>query len=358
MIVSVALTIIPIGNTQSLPLGSMAVSQTIFACSGARNGSQFYPNMQCQNAVITCPNTAGIQLTFGTIAPANPKGTIVFFSGGKGTTPTESGDDILQYAANYAQKYQVVQVEWASAWEDPSSDGSGGNVLTAACRPATFLNAILTPAQGAKCAQGASAGAAAIAYSMAWYGTQLTNVELTSGPTLSEIDQGCAWPNASTPTLCGAGSTYCSPKTVSWTDKVIYVPNYNADVSSWTGIPACATSGVNSANYPAWAAMSLVDGVSAGATPVFSYPGTGKHAWVCQSYSTCNAPSCPNNSASEGKFLYDAVSSAEGITSNLVVTGVQSCDGEEGVAQGTDPDSNLPAPQAIENDMLSKCVAP
>lgn len=268
--------------------------------------------------------------------------------------------------------YTTVQVEWASAWEDPSSNGTGGNILAAACRPATFLNYInntaTTHPKGAMCAQGASAGSAAIAYSMSWYGqaSYLQNVELISGPVLSKIDQGCTYPNASTPTICAAGTSYCSAATQPWSDKIIYVPSYNQAVSNWSGLPAaislsdgiCATSAVSSSNYPAWAAMSIVDGSATGATPTFNFPNTTKHGWLCSTLNqtSCGTISCPNNSPSEGKLFYDAVSAAEGTNPKLVVTGVTACSGAEGVAEGTDPDTGLNGAAAVENHMTTNCV--
>jgi hypothetical protein len=158
---------------QSLPIGTISVNDFVISCSSARNGSLFYPGMYCRSATISCPGAADIQLTFGWTGPSSPKGTVVFFSGGSGMTPTENGDDIPTYAASYASTFEIVQVEWASPWEDPSSDGSGGNVLTGACRPATFLNYINNSTlhqQGAMCAQGSSAGGAATGFPMAWYG--------------------------------------------------------------------------------------------------------------------------------------------------------------------------------------------
>jgi hypothetical protein len=251
-------------------------------------------------------------------------------------------------------------VEWATAWEDPSSNGTGGNILDAACRPATFLQymAANLPSSEAMCAQGSSAGSAALGYVLAWYGggTFLKNVELLSGPVLSEIDQGCTYPNATNYNLCPANG-YCTAKTLPWSDNIIYVPNYNTAVSNWSGIPACATSKVNSANYPTWAAMSIVDGSSTGASPVFKYPSTYKHGWLCSTLNQtdCGNNSCPNNSPSEGALFYDALYSAG--DPHMSVTRVTGCSGAEGITQGTDPDHNIPAPQAIQDDMQAFCKA-
>ncbi len=58
------------------------------------------------------------------------------------------------------------------------------------------------------CAQGDSAGSAAVVYSMTYYGaaSYLYNVELISGPVLSDIKQGCQEPAPNDPvTVCPAG---------------------------------------------------------------------------------------------------------------------------------------------------------
>src|SRR2546423_14143085 len=64
------------------------------------------------------------------------------------------------------------------------------------------------------CAQGSSAGSAAIAYALAWYGAgdstvqnggYLDNVELLAGPPLSDIYEGCEYPRDGAVTVCGTG---------------------------------------------------------------------------------------------------------------------------------------------------------
>jgi hypothetical protein len=311
-------------------------------------------------------------LTFGTVAPRRPQGTVVLFSGGDGTTPTISsdGDGVPSSPVDYTSKFAVVQFEWVSAWQDPSSNKSGGNFLTAACRPATFLNYINTSTYhvGAMCAQGSSMGTAALGYSLAWYGaaTYLKHVELIAGPVLSKTDLGCTYPNAGKPTVCGPGTTYCSAKTVPWSDAEYYRPNDASYISTWSGLPGsrgtggiCASATVNPAYYPDWAAMSIVDGTRLGATPAFSYSTTTIHGWLCtQSYrpGSCIAPNCPNSTSAQGKFFYDAVSAAEGGDPSLLkVTGTPKCKGAEGVGHAIDPETGVSATTAILNDMESQC---
>jgi hypothetical protein len=285
--------------------------------------------------------------------------------------PAENAGEETSYANDYeAAGYAVVQLEWDSPWED-ASNGSGGNILAAACRPATFLgwvnsNPNIHP-QKAMCSQGGSAGSAAIAYSLAWYGaaSYMTNVELLSGPVLSEIDQGCTYPNALNMPICSPGQYGCTAKTFPWSDNVIYVPSYNQAIDNWSGLLACGTSGVNPADYPKWAAMSIVDGSSGSVTPIFNYPNTSMHGWICQDYAfdqfherECFPPHCPNNSASQGNYFYQQFSSLQG-PKQFTLTGVQACVQEEGVSQGTDPDANFgaggPANASIETHMETNC---
>ena len=340
--------------------------------------------MTCQDITLAnCPGASDLHAIYGYYVPANPIGTIVLFRSGSGTMPSENFDENVSYGNDYeAAGYAVVQIEWASAWQDPTN-GSGGNVLVAACRPATFLNwisgnAAIHSQNKAMCAQGASAGSAAVAYSLAWYGAStwsgtggsslspVKNVELISGPVLSEVDQGCTYPNALNMAICPAGQYGCTPKTIPWNDNVIYVDGYANSVSNWTGTGAgsCASqSGQTQQDLTAWKNMSIVDGGLNGLSPTFNFPNTSMHGWVCQSYATdpkyhyqlCFPPHCPNNSASQGNYFYEQFSSSMGPAGGFKLTGVQACVQEEGVSQGTDPDTNGSAMGSIENDMTSKC---
>lgn len=370
-----ACIVVPRAHAQSLSLGSLTLqSNHPYPCANAPNGNDFLPGSACLNATVSgCPNNvAPITLTFGWFVPPASKGTVVMFGAGSGTTPSSPGGDTLSYAAAQAKTFEVVQVEWTSAWEDPSPDGTGGNILDAACRPATFLNFVnlnpgLHAANTGMCAQGSSAGSAAIAYSMAWYGaaSYLNNVELISGPVLSEIDQGCIYPKQPDLTLCGTTGGVkqygCSAKTNAWTDNQIYVPPYAPTVDVWSGVPinSCATS--NASGYlPVWQPMGIVDGTSGTTLPDFNYPTTHMHGWLCAGYATknhrlqCDPPHCPNNSASQGNYFYQRFSSSQH-PPGFQLTGVLKCVQEEGVAQGTDPDSNGPAFTAITNDMILNC---
>ena len=370
LVTTFAITFAPPAYAQSLPLGTISGPSEPYACTAARNGSMFYPGMQCINVSVVCPGTDTIQATFGYIGPSSPIGTIVFFSAGPGTAPVENGDDTPTYANYYyTHNYEIVQFEWASPWEKAHSNGTSESVLSAACRPATLLNYLSNTffaSTKPSCAQGSSAGTAAIAYSMSWYGagSYLKNIELLAGPVLSKIDQGCIYSNPPTVTLCGSGANYsCSTGTTSWTDSAQYVPNDQSQINNWTGTgnsqnPGCASSGVTQQELTTWAAMSIVDGSKTGYTPVFAFPTTTRHGWLCagpaSNYQngTCTSPDCPNNSSAQGGYWYNAVGSSG--DANLTVTGTNSCNGPEGVSQGGDPAGGSEE-SAIRTDMTTKC---
>jgi hypothetical protein len=145
--------------------------------------------------MVNCASASGVAslgITYAYEGPSSPKGTIVFFSDGDGTTPTGGENpvgcnevtchDIKGYANDYSNNYLVVQTAWdttyngnpADGWEDPTN-GSGGSIGDAACRPATFLAYVrfgsgTNPAlwtTGGMCVQGESAGGAAAIYPLA-----------------------------------------------------------------------------------------------------------------------------------------------------------------------------------------------
>jgi hypothetical protein len=324
--------------------------------------------------VTGCTGADDLQFTFSYDAPASPKGVIVFFSGGSGTSASAYPGAELTYAQDYFNDgYAVVQVAWAWDWEDttiPAGYTGGGsslslapNIEAAACRPATFLNYInntarVHPSGTPLCAQGASAGSGAVGYSLAWYNgaSILTNVELLSGPVFSNIEQGCVVPNASSVTIC-SGQYGCSSGTTSWSDAPQYVAGYRTGIRGWTGDNSCnGSSNTSSASNAAWLAMSIV---TTGAD--LTYSSSGMAGWLCSSYAanTCYTDQgCPNNSAAEGEYFYTNFTRTNHPVGYLL-TGITSCNGAEGVTTGDDPDAAGETGQtAIENHMLSFCKNP
>jgi hypothetical protein len=364
--VTVAATIFatPAAHAQ-ISLGSIIVADPV-ACP-----TNFYSGMTCQGATIICPSTDNISLTMGHVTQATtPKGTIVFFTGGGGTAsdfgPTNG------FADSYVGTYTIVYVEWASSWEKATASGTESTLL-AACRPATLLNWVNghLRGSGAMCAQGKSAGSAAIAYAMSWYGADsyLTNVELLAGPVLSRMDDGCK-PSPPTVSMCPSGGI-CTAGSISWSRNAGYTSDKTGDINSWGGVSNCTQSTITTAQLNSLAAMSIVDGSHTGVTPKFSFSTTKRHGWICAGANTnydnfaTDCPNgnafCPNNSSPQGYDWYAAASD-----SNLVVTGTNKCDGTttsttsteaEGVdgTNALDPDTSGSERTQIVNDMTTNC---
>lgn len=367
-----------------LPLGTVSTTgNATYTCPA---GWYSYNNgatpMTCLNATISCPNTEDIGLTFGWLNPTGiianvtaAKGVIVLFNGGGGG-PLPGN---FNYADNYFNAgYEVVQAAWAANqdWEQTYFDFAQGdiaNIQNAACRPATFLNYIYTnsayfPAvqtansKAAMCAQGLSAGSAAIAYSLVYYGASnwLDNVELVSGPVLSDLEQGCEYPNASPVTVCG--QTNCSGAQCgcqlgggsTWTLNPTYIQGAENSVSTWTNAtnPACAGTTSTSAMNATWLAESIVDqstgATGAGAVPNYNYPHTSMSGWLCRSVANtvgydcaannnANGQYCPNNSSTQGQIFYANFGPKNLPSPNYAVYAVDNCQHAEGVEEGNVP---------------------
>lgn len=310
----------------------------------------------CFQGTVSCPGTADIGFTYGVVNPGGTQGTVVFFNGQDGTSPGFS-----KYIPAYTppmRDFQTVQVVWASAWED-TGKGKGVDVKTAACRPATLLDWFLHQknvyAGGGMCAQGASAGSAAIAYSLAEYGAYqyLNHVVLESGPVLSDISVGCD-PDSGSVTVC-PGNQCLTGQEGSWSDSPLYVDGAEGPVSTWTGasgVNACVTgTRISNGQMSAWKAMSIVDGLTGSqADSTFAYPNTSISGWLCSKPTHCTDLRCQNNSAAQGQLFYSNV------TTPASVYRVNGCMGTEGVEAGTVPQLNNEAgQQAIITDMASHC---
>jgi hypothetical protein len=323
-----------------------------------------------------CTSMTPMNFNFGYLSPASGtiNGVIVFFNGKDGTAPagdaTGSPTEEWEFIHDYiAAGYEAVQVAWGFAWQEyyyPWPGGGGAslaNVQAGACRPATFMNYVfnniyLPITQGTSgnpragmCAQGASAGSAQVAYSLAYYappsGGQwwIDNVELISGPVLSDIAQGCVQPPPTNPTvICGSGQWGCrlGMGGSSWSLYPTYLGGPNQSVGVWTNNATCAMGqNTTQTSYNLWLAQSIVDqpAVSGGVAPVFSYPNTAMGGWLCRSLqhqqSNCtgtnyNAQYCPNNSSPQGEIFQYQVSLNS--PANYNVYAVDQCNGPEGAA--------------------------
>jgi hypothetical protein len=369
----------------SLALGTVTGNTLMVACGGG----QWLSGMTCHSATITgCPSVDNINFIYGYLPPAGtPQGIIVYFDGGDGTSAVGEATELQMLSYYASQNYGVVEIAWATAWEQTTN----ANIQNAACRPATFLNFIYSgiyqsiatgtggnPNAG-MCAQGYSAGSAAVAYSLAYYGAggpvgtggYLDAVELISGPVLSDIKQGCMEPNAPNVTVCPAGSSpECQLGSDSpWTLPPVYVNTDANYLKAWANDNTCQNTYptfTSSASNAAWLAQSIVDQsnlTGLGAAPSFSYPNTAVSGWLCRNLlktdPTCpNAKDylgCPNNSSTQGQIFYSQVTTG---TSPFNVYSVDGCQGPEAVPSGTVSALTVvyggQAPSgevAVENDM-------
>jgi hypothetical protein len=267
----------------------------------------------------------------------------------------------------------VIEVAWQSDWEQ-TSDQLG--IMTAACRPAGFLNYVLqtpllnsrlgTPTNGL-CVEGGSAGSGATAYSLTQYTDQngvalssdIDDVELTSGPVFSNIQVGCEATinNTLTENICAAGQYGCSSGTTPWANQPFYVGGDVNEIATWTNAPTCEQTSQTGSQQQAWLAMSIVNGTSGS----FSYPNMGMAGWLCASSAanSCTSP-CPNNSAAQGNIFFTEFTSGSH-PAGYKLTGITGCSGAEGVAYGTDPDPNPPnqtGEQAIVAHVVAQCKHP
>jgi hypothetical protein len=284
--------------------------------------------MTCFRSTVTCPNVSpNLGLTFGyEVDPTKTyNGTVVMLAGSGGTAPSTEPTELQFIQHYYAAGYEVIQLAWDDEWENssdpPYPPGSYGNIQYAACRPATFLNYIyntpllfnrdLNHPHAGMCAQGKSAGSAAIAYALAWYGAgdpttlsggYLDNVELLAGPPLGDIYEGCEYPHDGAVTVCGPGMDWIDACT-GWPGGGIPIPPVYADpartgVREWTNIPQCGGTTTDTSTWnPIWRAESIV------APPVnlqqFTYPNTSMEAWLCASSKTPM-----NNTTPQGYYFY------------------------------------------------------
>ena len=305
--------------------------------------------MSCSQATVVCPGTVDLNVTYGYMAPPSGpiNGTVFFHAGGAGAEPLGISEFITPYSA---AGFALVQMAWASSWEDTGLTVK--NVGVSACRPATFMKYIfqnVATSGGAKCAQGLSAGSAAVGYSLAWYGagSYLDNVELLSGPVFSDIAQGCMVPQPAALSVCAPGQFGCPANS-----EFLDLPSYNtgpegpgtaAGVGRITGDASCGgtanTTPQSSAN---WKAMSIVNGTS---MPSFSYPRTAAAGWVCNNGI--------NPSAAQGDIFYLQFTSAQQ-TAGFSLNPVTNCDGAEGVTLGTVMGET--GAVAISNDMIAHCI--
>jgi hypothetical protein len=284
------------------------------------------------------------------------KGTIIMFIGDGGVQSALSGTSLFA-DAYFKAGYEIVEFVWNDDWEyttDPIPSGTYGNILDAACRPATFLNYVynnlfLGPINNQQnpstrfCAHATSAGSAAVAYSLAYYGagSMLDNVEMISGPVFSDIKQGCEVPAPQqNVTICPAGQPGCQLGVggSSWTLSPSYL-GVASQVGLWTGDTTCRGSAMTSAaSNASWLGQSIVNQSTGGQgqppVPTFSYPGTAISAWLCRS--VLGGFGQANNSSPQGQLFYAQVGTNQ-TQVPYAIYAVDNCHYSEEVGPGNVP---------------------
>jgi hypothetical protein len=320
------------------PLGTVNNVTALPSC-----GPGYYAGMNCFQATVSCPGTANIPVTFGYENPAiSPLGTIFMHGGGGGGIPYDGGLSMaVDYIGSYLSGgYQVVQIAWSSAWEDVGN-AFPASIGTAACRPATLMRYIYRNVRtaGAMCAQGDSAGSAAIAYALAWYNASsyLDKAELISGPVFGDIEQGCVVPDSPLVTVCRSGQFGCVG--APWQDPPQYVQADVQSVRTWTHNNSCqGTRRTSDPSNDNWRAMSLNNGSP---SVSFFYPETALAGWLCSNGL--------NNSATEGEYYYTNFTNSSQAAA-YSVTRIDGCQGPEIIETGTTPSGELGF-IAVVNDM-------
>ena len=314
-----ALCVGSVAQNNPLPMGSVSHVSSVTCTS-------LFGSSVCYHATVSCPNTANIGVMWG-IRGSGRKGTVVFLGGAGGTIPYGN-----TFYSQYAEAdLASIEVAWDSDWE-LAGPPYAANILNAACRPATLIN-YLHPqiTQEPFCAQGASGGAAQLAYSLSWYGlgSELTNVELLSGPVFSNIADGCRVPT--------------SPSTVrivptngeTWSDQIGYYAEAKS-LTLWTGSQCLPPNGSSRAEEEDWNEQSTVQ---PGAT--LNFPKTNVSGWVCNNGL--------NPSAGQSYLFFSQLGTPYSLTA------ITNCNGAEDVTSGFTP-QGVSGQIAIGNDMVKQCV--
>lgn len=311
--------LLSLASLSAQTLGTVG-SVTPASCIGAG-----YVSKSCFHAVVSCPGTKDLGLTFAYTNPQPQKASALFFNGSGGTQPNGSG-----FQSTFTPVgIQIIQVAWDSMWEDTGLTTK--NVLAAACRGATVGKYIHDNVHktGKFGVQGSSAGSGLLAYWLAWYGgaSLIDNAQFLSGPVFANIDQGCKVPKAVNISIAPTSGK-------AWSDMPWYGgPAFS--VGQFTGHKCQPSNQTSAADSAAWLAQSVVH---TGAVLSYSTPVA---QWLCTP-----GPQ-QNNSAAQG-FLFSSV-----VTSAKVVTGVNNCGGNEGVGTGT-TQAGVRGSVDISNDMVKK----
>jgi hypothetical protein len=227
-------------------LGTVSDATTI-ACQGSvRNGV-------CQQVTVSCPGIPDLYAYVKTNYPTGTSlGTVLYSTG---TSGISLYDSIFTYGSTAVQNvlnagFTTVQISWGSPFNTAQTDGwvyGPGGVLQSACRIATLNQWIYTTIQNnttlPMCATGNSGGAGSIAYALNQYNgtSNLSMVELTSGPPTARLDWGCGCTEGKLAVSCGSSPTLGT--CFGATDGAIWDPGYNPASPAGDGVCTAAVAG-------------------------------------------------------------------------------------------------------------------
>jgi hypothetical protein len=207
-------------NTNHDTLGNVSSSNTV-SCTdvGADSG---VAGSTCYQLNVSCPDVSDETVDLKVNTAPVPLGTVLFTAGGGGLTWydqefTHGADAINQViAANFT----TVQMVFETPPGFPSNltpagwlSGPGG-VRKLACRWATaakWVHDNMLASNTAFCSTGNSGASGAMGYAISQYGMEATFnfLEMTSGPPMARIDQGCLCNTTPVSTPCGQTLSAC-----------------------------------------------------------------------------------------------------------------------------------------------------
>lgn len=194
------------GSNTACPLSTLTDASASYHLTVS--GSKFATIGACLYVTPTsCPSTAG---------------DVLEFSGGEGTSP---GNTLNDLAENAPYCFRLLSVQWDSNWANDGETtggpaGMGGNVLAASQRPEAVIewvrSFLRTSSSTPLCATGGSAGSSELLYQvMHNNGEQLLDhVQLTEATPYARFDEGCdpSAPGEGTDVVCSALPANTNPQ--------------------------------------------------------------------------------------------------------------------------------------------------
>jgi hypothetical protein len=260
----------------------------------------FQKDAVCESLTISCPNAAAINVTVGTVTGTLGK-SVMYANGSEWATAGGSG-----YMTPLAKVgYTTVTAAFQTAWQE-----GPGNLLTAACRPATLFNYVANGGQIAVIA--ASGGAGALAYALSWYGAGsfVSAAFITSGPVYSDEGLGCETPKADWVTVTPSDGE-------PWSSALNFEDGTQILLGTFTGQSCEPKKDTTSTEYQTWEAQSIL-------APGAAFPFLYVYAQLCS-----DAP-LPNNSTGQASLWLTQM--------GAWVVGISGCSGSEGTTVGLTPE--------------------